>query len=91
MTNHIIVNLVVLSDNRSTIVNESRAIEVDGEVVDHDSPSVPTEFQLQIENSEDDDMFGDSVEADSASNQFDPLATIAEIVKRKRKEDSNFI
>ena len=77
-------------DNGSTIVNGSRAIDVEGEVVDHNSPSVPTEFQLQIENSEDDDMFGDS-EADSASDHFDPLATIAEIVKKKRKEDSKFI
>ena len=31
------------------------------------------------------------VEADSVSKQFDPLATIAKIIKRKRKEDSKYI
>ena len=49
------------------MVNESRAIEVEGEVVAHDSPSIPTEFQMQIENSENDDLFGDSIEAGSVS------------------------
>ena len=75
-------------DNKTTMVNESRAIEVEGEAVAHNSPSIPTEFQMQIKNSEDDDLFGDSVEADIVSKQFDPLATIAKIIKRKRKEDS---
>ena len=78
-------------DNETTTVNDSRVNEVDGEVDDHDSSSIPTEFQLQIENGDDDNMFQDSVVADSVSEQFDPLDTIPEIVKRKRTEDSKFI
>ena len=31
-------------DNKTTMVNESRAIGVEGEVVAHDSPSILTEF-----------------------------------------------
>ena len=88
---HNIESSSTILDNKTTTVNASKVNDVDGEVDDHDSPLISTEFQLQIENGEDDDMFQDLVVADSVSKQFDTLANIAKIVKRKRKEDSKFI